>query len=230
MVSTKYYDVIKAAQAVQKPATDLPAFDRERARTKGFGAKLVTRFLENPRWLLGLIRKFRPNVKLGPFVLVTRNADVREVLERQDVFETPFAPEMSELAGGSNFVLGMPDGETYRRMKSSILSAFPPAEVEARVRSIAAVHSRQIMQEAFPGVDVVGRLLRIVPARICREYYGMLIDDEAEFTDWAIALSSLFFADFFGSAVTREMAVSAAAKLDETLNISMEAVRDGRIA
>ncbi len=230
MVSTKYYDVIKAAQAVQKPAADLPAFDRERARTKGFGAKLVTRFLENPRWLLGLIRKFRPNVKLGPFVLVTRNADVREVLERQDVFETPFAPEMSELAGGSNFVLGMPDGETYRRMKSSILSAFPPAEVEARVRSIAAVHSRQIMQEAFPGVDVVGRLLRIVPARICREYYGMLIDDEAEFTDWAIALSSLFFADFFGSAVTREMAVSAAAKLDETLNISMEAVRDGRIA
>ena len=59
-----------------------------------------------------------------------------------DDFETPYGPEMTELAGGSNFILGMQDGPDYRRMKSVVLGAFPPGEVEALVRPIAARHSR----------------------------------------------------------------------------------------
>ena len=78
---------------------------------------------------------------------------MRDILERGDEFETPYGPEMAELARGSNFILGMQDGAAYRQMKSAVLSAFPPAEVEAAVRPIAERHSRDIMTRASPGFD-----------------------------------------------------------------------------
>lgn len=226
---TKYYQSILEAQASQKPANELPAFDPERLRTRSLGGKLAARFLENPRWFFRLLRQLKPNTKIGPLLFVTKNADVRDVLERQDVFETPFGPEMTEMAGGSNFILGMRDGEEYRRMKSALLSAFPVSEVEEVVRPLAARHSREVMLRANSRIDVVDRLFKIVPVRICRDYYGLVIEDEIGFADRAIALSSLFFADFFGSPDIRELAVVAAKDIRAVIDRSIEAVRQGTI-
>ena len=64
---------------------------------------------------MSVLRAVWPRARCGRFVLLTRNADVREVLERQADFETPYGPEMTEFAGGANFILGMSDGEDYRR-------------------------------------------------------------------------------------------------------------------
>ena len=166
--------------------------------------------------------------RIGRLLLVTRNEDVRDILERGDEFETPYGPEMAELAGGSNFILGMQDGPDYRRMKSAVLSAFPPAEVEAAVRPIAARHSRDIVMRAAPGFDAVGGLLKILPARICRDYFGVLVDDETEFADWSTALSALFFSDPFANAAIRELAMVAADRLTRTIDQSITAVREGR--
>jgi Dyp-type peroxidase family len=226
---TKYYEKILTAQAGQKPTDALPPFDAERLRTRSITGKLASRFLENPRWFFRFLRFIKPNVKLGPILLVTKNADVRDVLERQDVFETPFGPEMTEMAGGSNFILGMRDGEEYRRMKSAVLSAFPVSEVESVVRPLAARHSREIMLRATSGFDIVDRLLKIVPVRICRDYYGLVIDDEDGFADRAIAMSSLFFADFFGSPDVRELAVVAARDMRGIVDRSINEVRSGTI-
>ncbi|HEV2899809.1 MAG TPA: cytochrome P450 [Pseudaminobacter sp.] len=228
MARIKYFEGVREAQSVQKPASELPRFDLRRLRTDGLASRIVGRLLEDPRWALSLLRRFWPILRVGKFVLVTRNDDVRDVLERQDEFETPYGPEMTEIARGSNFILGMQDGPDYRRMKSSVLSAFPPDEVEAAVRPIAARHSREIMTRAAPGFDVVRDLLKIVPVHICREYFGMLIDDENEFADWSIALSALFFSDPGGSAATRETAVVAADRMIKAIDRSIEAVRDGR--
>ncbi|TIS75313.1 MAG: cytochrome, partial [Mesorhizobium sp.] len=163
----------------------------------------IAGFLFNdPRWLLALLRRFWPNLAFGNFLLVTKGVDVRDILERGDEFETPYGPEMAELARGSNFILGMQDGAAYRQMKSAVLSAFPPAEVEAAVRPIAERHSRDIMTRASPGFDAIGGLMKIVPVRICRDYFGLEIDDETEFADWSIALSALFFSDPTASPTT----------------------------
>ena len=174
------------------------------------------------------MRRFWPNLRIGSLLLVTRNEDVRDILERGDEFETPYGPEMAELAGGSNFILGMQDGPDYRRMKSAVLSAFPPAEVEAAVRPIAARHSRDIVMRAAPGFDAVGGLLKILPARICRDYFGVLVDDETEFADWSTALSALFFSDPFANAAIRELAMVAADRLTRTIDQSITAIREGR--
>lgn len=229
MIKIKYYDGIRAAQRCQHALGASPRFDLQRLHAKGLRARIASAVLEDyPRPLLSLVRRFRPNLRIGKFLLVTKNADVREVLERQEEFETPYGLEMAEIAGGSNFILGMQDGQSYRRMKSSVLSAFPVEEVEEIVRPIAARHSQEIMLKAAPGFDAVRDLLRIVPVRICRAYFGMVIDDEAEFADWSIALSTLFFSDFFGNPVTRELAVAAADHMIEAIQRSIAAIRDGR--
>ncbi|XHC00237.1 cytochrome P450 [Nitratireductor sp. ac15] len=230
MTTTKYFDGVREAQRAQGSVADMPPFDIERMRAKGWRAKLTSRLLENPRWALGLLRRFHPILKFGGLVLVTRSEDVREILERQDVFQTPYGLEMAEIAGGTNFILGMQDGPDYRRMKSTVLSAFPVDEVEDVVRPMAARHASAIMQRATPRFDAVAGLLRVVPVRICREYFGILIDDEEAFSDWANALSGLFFADPAADPVTRELAVVAADRVRRSIDRSVTAVREGKVA
>src|SRR5262245_9302153 len=142
---TKYLDGVSMAQRQQLPVAELPPFDIERLRSKGLTRRLFASAFEDPRWALALARRFKPTIRIGGWVYVTKDQDVREVLERQDEFETPYGPEMTEIAGGSNFILGMKDGPGYRRMKSSVLSAFPVDEVEAVVRPMAARHARDVM-------------------------------------------------------------------------------------
>lgn len=228
MIKTKYFDGVLKAQAEQGPVSDMPPFDLGRLRSKGgIGEWIKGLFFEDPRWWLKIVRRWWPTVRVGKFVLVTRDADVREILERESEFITPYGLEMTEMAGGSNFILGMQDGPDYRKLKKPLLSAFPPAEVEARVRPIAARHAREIMDRATPGFDAIAGLMKIVPVKICREYFGMIVDDEDEFADWSIALSSIFFSDPTANKVTRELAIVAADRMIKAVDRSIAAVREG---
>ncbi|RUX96497.1 cytochrome P450, partial [Mesorhizobium sp. M2A.F.Ca.ET.040.01.1.1] len=227
MITLKYFSAVRAAQKSQRPVAEMPPFDIYRLRSKGgIAARIAGFLLGDPRWLLALLRRFWPNPGFGNFLLVTKGADVRDILERGDEFETPYGPEMAELARGSNFILGMQDGAAYRQMKSAVLSAFPPAEVEATVRPIAERHSREIMTRASPGFDAIAGLMKIVPVRICRDYFGLQIDDETEFADWSIALSALFFSDPTANPTTRQLAVVGGDRLIKIIDRSIAAVRE----
>ncbi|RAZ74299.1 cytochrome P450 [Mesorhizobium atlanticum] len=227
MITLKYFAAVRAAQKSQRPVAEMPPFDIYRLRSKsGIASRIAGFLLGDPRWLLALLRRFRPNLGFGNFLLVTKGADVRDILERGDEFETPYGPEMAELARGSNFILGMQDGAAYRQMKSAVLSAFPPAEVEATVRPIAERHSRDIMTGASPGFDAIAELMKIVPVRICRDYFGLQIDDEIEFADWSIALSALFFSDPTANPATRQLAVVGGDRLIKVIDRSIAAVRE----
>ncbi|MDX8464388.1 cytochrome P450 [Mesorhizobium sp. VK23B] len=226
MIKLKYFAAVRAAQKSQRPVADMPPFDIDRLRVTGLASRIAGFLFSDPRWLLALLRRFWPNLAFGNFLLVTKGADVRDILERGDEFETPYGPEMAELARGSNFILGMQDGAAYRQMKSAVLSAFPPAEVEAAVRPIAERHSRDIMTRASPGFDAIAGLMKIVPVRICRDYFGLEIDDETEFADWSIALSALFFSDPTANPTTRQLAIVGGDRLIKVIDRSIAAVRD----
>ncbi|MDX8529733.1 cytochrome P450 [Mesorhizobium sp. VK25A] len=227
MITLKYFAAVRAAQKSQRPVVEMPPFDIDRLRSKdGIASRIAGFLLGDPRWLLALLRRFWPNLGFGNFLLVTKGADVRDILERGDEFETPYGPEMAELARGSNFILGMQDGAAYRQMKSAVLSAFPPAEVEAAVRPIAERHSRDIMTRASPGFDAIAGLMKIVPVRICRDYFGLEIDDETEFADWSIALSALFFSDPTANPTTRQLAVVGGDRLIKVIDRSIAAIRE----
>ena len=222
--SPKYFQRLKEAQAETPVTATVPPFDLQRMRSTGILARLTGYFIEHPDWWLAVLRAILPRARCGRFVLLTRSADVREVLERQADFETPYGPEMMEFAGGANFILGMSDGEEYRRLKSVVLSAFPPAEVEERVRSIAARRAREIVDGAGTSLNAAWDLFRPVSSTICRDYYGIVVDDEGEFADWAIALSTVFFGDPTADKVVRELAIAASRNMNLAIDRSIDAV------
>ncbi|WP_315927079.1 cytochrome P450 [Mesorhizobium sp. SP-1A] len=225
--SPKYFQGISQAQAALPIGANVPPFDLERMRSSGWTARAVGYLFEHPDWWLSFFRTFWPRARCGRFLLLTRNADVREVLERQAEFETPYGPEMVEFAGGSDFILGMADGAEYRRLKSVVLGAFPPAEVEARVRPIAARRAREIVDAAGDRLNAAWDLFRIVSSTICREYYGMKVDDEGAFADWAIALSTMFFGDPTANRTVRELAIAAARNMQAAIDGSIDAIVAG---
>lgn len=222
--SPKYFQAIAEAQAALPVDADVPAFDIERMRSTGWAARAISFLFEHPDWWLALFRTVWPRARCGRFVLLTRNADVREVLERQADFETPYAPEMIEFADGTNFILGMADGEDYRRLKSVVLGAFPPGEMEARVRPIAARRAKEIVDAAATRLNAAKDLFRVVSSAICRDYYGVKVDDEGEFADWTIALSTLFFGDPGADRTVRELAIAAARNIRAVVDRSIDSV------
>src|SRR5450631_3106510 len=110
MFTPKYYREIEQAQRQTRalPKDALPPFNLEDLGADSWRRRawLWLTDLLLPL-ILYLFREFWPIARIGRFVIVTRASDVRDVLARPDAFEVPFALEMTELAGGENFVLGL---------------------------------------------------------------------------------------------------------------------------
>ena len=66
-------------------------------------------------------------------------------------------------------------------------------------------------------VDIVKDLMALVPTKVCRDYYGLDIDDEDAFAEWTIAVSTMLFGDPFGDLATRELGLTAGALLRQTI-------------
>nr|WP_245432747.1 cytochrome P450 [Mesorhizobium loti] len=229
--STKYYEAVFKGQADLPLGSEAPPFDFERKRKTTLFGRAVGWFLEKPDWWLGILRNVLPRFRVGKVVFLLGFEDVREVLERESEFETPYGPELREFSGGLDFLLSLKDGKLYRTQKSVVLSAFPPSEVEERVRDIAAKHSQEIVRHAGEKFDAATDLMRVVPVRICREYYGLQIDDDRQFGNWAIAINHILFGDWNADPVTRELAVAAAenmfAAVDRSIDIAEAAIERG---
>jgi hypothetical protein len=97
MFEFKYYAKIEAElKAPVDPQADT-AFNIDDlgvdSTAKRCKARLVNWLVLSPMWFM---RAFWPILKIGRLVVVSREADVREVLENRDVFETPFGLEMRQ--------------------------------------------------------------------------------------------------------------------------------------
>ena len=60
-----------------------------------------------------VLRIIKPTVVFKGQAFVTRFDDVTEVLERDGIFQVPYAEKMYKVTNGSNFFLGMQDTATY---------------------------------------------------------------------------------------------------------------------
>lgn len=231
--STKYYEGVLKGQASLPLGSETPPFDFERKRKTTLVGRAIGWFLETPDWWLRILRSLLPRFRVGKVVFLLGFEDVREVLERESEFETPYGPELREFSGGLDFLLSLKDGKLYRTQKSVVLSAFPPSEVEERVRDIAATHSQEIVPHAGEKFDAATELMRVVPIRICREYYGLDIEDDRQFGDWAISINHILFGDWNADPVTRELAVAAAknmfAAVDRSIDIAQAAIDRGEV-
>jgi cytochrome P450 len=112
-------------------------------------------------------------VKVPGFILVTRHRDVVEVLSRPEVFSVkPYAPKMDPVVQGP-FMLARDETATNWIEKSVMRTMLLPDDLP-RVRALAGtIADRSLNKHAAEGrIDAVRELGRLVPLRICGEYFG----------------------------------------------------------
>ncbi len=215
MIKMKYYDRLNELRA--KPVNIGPddTFDYSAFRSSGFAAKIANWMIDHPVWWMRILRNWFPLLVVGKIGFISRAEDVKEVLERQDVFETPFGPEMVDTSGGSEAVLGMQDGPAYRATKDMLARAFRARDIAEKVSPLSAQFAEEAIVAANGKIDAVQDLITTVPVRVCRDYYGFDIkpDEERAFAEWSIGMSTLYFADFFGNEELRNMVLVGSAKL-----------------
>ena len=120
MAKLKYPALLTGAREPQLGAPHpLPPFDLGRLGSSLAGT--VTRKLIGP--VMTVLRTLGPVWRFGGLAIVTREAEVRAVLGDPAHFEVPFGPEMTQLAGGTNFVLGLegPGHDRQRRIIEAVV-------------------------------------------------------------------------------------------------------------
>jgi cytochrome P450 len=207
------------------------------------GAALKMRMLlhmeqhpKSPLPLFAALRRWKPNLVFGNFAIVTKAADVQEVMSRSDAFRvTLYPPRMEPLTGLTPLV--MDDTPEYHHDSNALrLALAGPAagsagtaalqraicpEDKERIRDFVNQTAAQIVDEAKPAgrIDLVQDLANTVPIRLCANYFGTPGIDDATQLRWA---RTLFFEMFIVQGtpvISREAMDAAAAWKDHTCQL-----------
>lgn len=168
-------------------------FDPTLLQSDGFLAGVIERIVRYPYPYMSFLRRYWPIPKIGNWALVMRYDDVAEALQNDKAIAVPFGPKIEALNGGPNFLLGMADGPAYQGLKKETMGAFKLTDNEEIVAPLAYQEAKRLLDEGDGSIDAVRGLLTMVPTRICEEYYGLQIEDKANFGRWTIAMSTYMF-------------------------------------
>jgi cytochrome P450 len=166
--------------------------------------------LGKPQLLLPLfhhLREHHPILILPHLAIVSRYANVVEVLERQDVFSVSeiYLDKMVETTGP--FPLGMQDGPQYAREMGQMRSAIHAGDLDA-IRADGIRNSNELIDAVLPSgsLDLVGGLTRIVPARLVAGYFGVPGPDENMLMRWMRSIFRHIFLNLGNDAKIKEAA------------------------
>ena len=175
--------------------------------------------LANLGTIFGALRWLKPVVVVRGQAVVTRFADVEEVLARDWAFHVPYEEKMGKVTNGSNFFLGMQDTPTYTRDVSNMRLAVRRADVPERIAPFVAQTSETILDSVGGSCDIVQTLTRVVPTRLIGDYFGTPGWDESGFADAATAMFDYLF--YPGDADGETVALAAAAQTRDHLDAAI---------
>jgi Dyp-type peroxidase family len=222
MLTLKYYAAIEDAQhkTDAKPDDAIPPFDINELGADSWRRR-ASLWLRG--WLfqagLALFRAIWPNPKFFHLVIVSRACDVRDVLARPDAFEVPYGREMTELAGGENFVLGL-EGGVHDEQNAIIRAAMKPDDAQL-VTDLSNRFATALIRMSGGRIDAMKDYITRVATETCASYFGLEVEDPDAFAEWAMSVSALLFADPFGDDATRRLALNGAARLRAVIDRSM---------
>src|SRR6266436_3117398 len=222
MWTLKYYTAIDEAQrkSQQKRPAVLSAFEVDDLGADSLRRRLI---LWVTSWLLPLVlaffRAIWPISRFGRLIIITLDEDVRKVLSRPDVFEVPYGREMAELAGGTNFVLGM-EGAGHDRQNRIIRSVLKPEDA-SHVTELSRQYTLALMRMSGGRIDAMKDLTTRVATDTCIDYFGLNVDDPNAFAEWAMSISAVLFADPFGDPAVRNLSLNGSARIRATIDRSM---------
>jgi cytochrome P450 len=175
------------------------------------------------RAVFSVLRAFWPTLRIGrplvkaypstATVIVTRRADVEDVLRRDADFEVVYEPRMREITEGANFFLGMQPGAEYERDVSAMRLAMRRTDVAERVAPRAAKQAEAIVAAAGSEIDVPKDLAGPVAHDMVATYLGLPGPDRETMSGWATTLFWFLFNDLGASEEVGAKARAAAAGL-----------------
>lgn len=213
-----------AAGSLAPRRTEDRGFDVADLETHGFFDRLKAWIFGHPRWIFVLLRLWpRAGFPVFGWLIVTRFAEVQEVLSRPRAFQVPYGDKTKELNGGPNFLLGLDGGKEYDAYRVLVMKAFRREDVPSLVTPAAARRARDLLLRSGGKIDAVEGLLTRVATFLCEDYYGLRIPDPVEFGHWTIAMSTHIFVDAATVVPAHRRAAEAAAR-------SVRALVDNAIA
>jgi cytochrome P450 len=166
------------------------------------------------------LRAFTPNLRIpwtfitsypsNGTAIVTRRADVIEVLDRNTDFEVVYEPRMRAITGGENFFLGMQDSALYTRDVSNMRLAMRRDDVARTVEPLARTLAETLVARKAGRIDVPPELSLPVPTAIVTEYLGITGAADEDLMDWATLLFRYLFAELQPDPVFDRDALAAA--------------------
>ncbi|SER33936.1 Cytochrome P450 [Nitrosomonas sp. Nm51] len=166
------------------------------AKATTINEKLTAWAFKHLDGIFTILRVIKPTVVFKGNAVVTRFDDVTEVLNRDWIFQVPYAEKMHKVTNGSNFFLGMQNTGQYTRDVSNMRIAARREDIDAIIKPFVDKTSEEILKNTAGRMDVVQQLTRVVPTRLIGEYFGTPGWNETEFTDAAtIMFQYLFYPD-----------------------------------
>ena len=212
MLELKYFRLIDAYERVEREAAEPPparAFDIDELGPDNTIKRAIAEVVRVAVLVVfKLLRAFWPVARIGRLVVVSRHADVREVLLDREHFRVPFGPEMRSLTGGADFALGL-DGEAHDRQRRFLDAVVRRADA-TRILERTRFFTEALLENSGGRIDVMTDLFGRVLTETCSEYFGLDLDEPHGFLDRSIGISALIFADPFGSPRTRRLALNGA--------------------
>jgi cytochrome P450 len=132
-----------------------------------------------------VLRRMFPILVRGKFALVTRHADVIEVLTRDTDFTIAEINEARFAQADGPFILGM-DRSTQYDIEAATLREVVRADDLERIRDRVKQNAFELTAAAQPfgKIDVVNGLARVVATRTVGEYFGVPAPDEPTMMRW----------------------------------------------
>ncbi|MFF5209213.1 cytochrome P450 [Streptosporangium sp. NPDC000396] len=197
----------------------LERYDEALARDPMSAFGLVREWMRTDwRALFAELRERRPIFVTPAFTVVTRFADVTEVLSREEVFSVrAFGPRLDAALGGP-FMLGWDATPMNWRDKGLMQVMLDPRDA-ADVRGLAGRLADEALDAAWPygRVEAVHELFRHVALGVCAEYFGFPGPDPQTLSRWTRAIVTDGFANFLGDPEIQAASVRAGSEMVEHL-------------
>ncbi len=209
MPEPKYRQIFANSEPVELDPTGYPA-DIEALAPKTWQARISAALYRRLQWpILRTLQIVKPIAAIGGLIVVTREADVRAILEDTARFRVPFGPEMNAFAGGATFLLGL-DGEAHDRQRALLHRIIDHERDLPMVSALSREFAEGLLNNGKGRIDAQKDLLVRVAAEVCCRYFGFAAHDVESFADWPIIGSNYLFADPFGSPRAKSLAADAA--------------------
>ena len=138
------------------------------------------------------------------------------MLNDEHTFPNVYAPEMTELGGNQNSVLGM-EGEEHLALRAKLHDQFKPGDLEEIAR-LTRDHATALVEASGGRIDVMRDFVTRCATEVCCTYLGVSPSDPDTFAEWTMAVSAMLFGDPFGDVNTRRQGTIAAAHLRATFD------------